>query len=474
MKKSIALSVAFFSVVSFLSLPSRALETFPAPICAMQLADKPLSGSVQDVTARFAIADNAVVSQLTNVTGTGKSGAMLTYYDVTGYLPDSDRLIFNVHTKTNGPAYNYMVSTNTDGTDALIHARWISPTTPTSYGFVSDDGQLLIYMGETEKPGSFDIYGVWLDSRKAGGPSCTAYRISKQYYSCTQSVDTASKCVERPTLSPPVYDPGLKKYIINYNVGTKLYSLAYDETKPGELAKGAYGAKAATGLVRLDDPSSADFNLGFHRVRTNPKYPNLVMYRRSKPGSFDSRPGFEVVDLKNPTVHLKMAEELNGGFHPVWHPNGLKVGVNKGLKSGTPLNRRFTEFTVAKEEVSAGFKVKLLKGKVIPYPNAPDHVFYASYSRDAAKPYIAFATGLEDISSEKNLKGKLYVMERNPSAVPVALGFTNFYSEEEIGVDGQPRLSFYDGAAGILFSSDNGIKGAPPQVYTITGYALPK
>jgi hypothetical protein len=469
MKQPIAFCIALGSFL-LLTCPHSHAADAANPACALS---PPALGGSENVTGRFGISgQSTVVKRLTTITGTGKSGAMLTYYDVTGYLPilNNPRLIFNVHTKANGKAYNQMVSTDPDGGQVRTHACWISPTTPTSYGFVSDDGKFMVYMGETEKVDEFAVYGVWLDG-PADDANKNTYRISQLAYSCTPSADGKTQCQERPTLSPPVYDTNLKKYIINYNVGSKLYSLAYPSSANlSDLGRGAYKANWKTGLVPLDAPDSADVNLGFHRVRTNPKYPNLVMYRRAKVDSFDSRAGFEVVDLKNPQVHLLVANKLNGGFHPIWHPSGLKVGVNKGELDETDV-RRFTEYPIVPP--SAQNQGTLSAGAPIMYRNAPADVFYISYSRDPAKPYIAFATGLEDTSADGSRKGKLYVMKNTLTANPLAIGYSNFFSEGENGVDGQPRLSFFNGVNGLVFSSDNGSNNLPPQVYTVRNFPLP-
>jgi hypothetical protein len=431
-------------------------------------------GASEAVTKQFKPEEpnNSAIRRITTISSTTSRSpsAMLTYYDVSGYLPASNRLVYNVHKRENAKDYNYVISTDLKGSDPRTLARWISPTEPTSFGFVSDDGKLLVYMGESTTPGKFDVFRVWLDGSKTLDQKCVSKNISPESYSCTRATIDGKTipCVERPTLSPPAYDKNLNKYVIAYSFGSNLYAITDD-------GKVAYPKGASTvGVVNLDAPNTSEAKLGFHRVRINPAFPHLVMYRRAEPPSFQSTPGLFVADLRKPLTHLQVTN-MSQGFHPVWRPDGYVIGVNAGEKSGTPFIPRFTEYRVLKDDQTLVGDMSAIVSTS--FPNVPKRVFYATYSRDVNDIYVAFATGSDDTSPDGIRAGKIYVAKDDPKEVPRPITYTNFYSETD-EEDGQPRMSFYNGSAGIVFSTDNGKvsggKAAEPQVYTVTGYVTSK
>jgi hypothetical protein len=431
-------------------------------------------GTAEAVTKQFKPEEpnNSTIRRITSFSSTSSRSpsAMLTYYDVSGYLPASNRLLYNVHKRENAKDYNYVISTDLKGSDPRTLARWISPTEPTSFGFVSDDGKLLVYMGESTTSGKFDVFGVWLDSSKTYDQKCASFKISPESYTCTRATIDGKTvpCVERPTLSPPAYDKTLMKYVVSYSFGSNLYAITED-------GKVAYPQGASTvGVVQLDAPNTPESKLGFHRVRINPAFPYLVMYRRAETPSFKSTPGLFVADLRSPSKHLTVTN-LSQGFHPIWRPDGYVIGINAGEKSGTPYIPRFTEYRILKDDQSLVADMSAYAPK--PFPNVPKRVFYATYSRDIGDTYVAFATGSDDVSPDGVRAGKIYVAKDDPNAVPKPITYTNFYSETD-EEDGQPRMSFFSGSAGIVFSTDNGKvsgeKAAEPQVYTVTGYVTSK
>jgi hypothetical protein len=254
------------------------------------------------------------------------------------------------------------------------------------------------------------------------------------------------------------------KYVIAYSFGSKLYAITDD-------GKAAYPEGASTvGVVKLDAPNTQESTLGFHRVRINPAFPHLVMYRRAETPSFKSTPGLFVVDLRSPLKHLTVTS-MSQGFHPIWRPDGVVIGINSGEKAGTPFIPRFTEYRVLKDDRSLVDDISAFVPTA--FPNVPKKVFYATYSRDVNDMYIAFATGSDDTSPDGIRAGKIYVAKDDPKETPKPVTYTNFFSETD-EEDGQPRMSFYNGSAGIVFSTDNGKvsggKAAEPQVYTVTGY----
>ena len=452
-------------------------------------------GAPLDVSESFRAEDASTKVSILRLTGSSGEGegdtkkgpanvsTMLTYYDVTGYLREFDRLIYNAHRKQSSHAYNYVVTSDVKGMKRQALLRWESPTTPTSYAFPSDDGRFLAYIGETGER-QFELFGVWLDVSGRFDDSCTPIQLTHGNFKCTGD---EGKCLEHPSLSPPVrrsISVGSagggttgSEYVIAFAVGSRMYAVTSDG-KPAYPKVNATGESTAsdTGEVNLHDDAMQHKDHGFHRVRINPAFPHLVMYRRAKGTKFESIPGLFLADLSNQESKPVLAINQAKGFHPVWRPDGMAIGVNKArtknANGGT--DNVFTEYVVT--EVDEDNVARPVVGTPRPFINAPKNVFYAAYSSHTEKPLIAFATGLEDKSTtpEDPRAGKIYVMPAIPTATPKPLAYTNFKSESVDGVEGQPRLSFFRKNSGIVFSTDNGQVDTDlrpePLIYTITKF----
>jgi hypothetical protein len=145
----------------------------------------------------------------------------------------------------------------------------------------------------------------------------------------------------------------------------------------------------------------------------------------------------------------------------LWTPHGQHVAVD----------RWWTEFEFANADgkLIADLSPKTVRSRQIgPFGKGdPKYapVFYGSYSPDGS--LIAIAT-----RPDGDEGGKIWLMDRASGKVRYlarALSFGPVTS-------GQPRPGFFNGNAGIAFSTDKSwgaSASAPPQIYTLTGIDRP-
>ena len=400
-----------------------------------------LSLSTQDEGAAFHVAAGVSLTQFSTSLGS----SFLTYYDVPAYLPFADRVLFN----SGGASALSLVSMSPDGTDAQALVKF-DPCSGGLPGYqLSADGRFLVYARVNDGARTCDLYGIRLD----GAGTCAALE--------TRLTTLAFDANRKVEVSPPAYDAQGGHYLAAFAIdpaadGPHLYVVRDDGKNPRSPSE--------TGAldVPLDEPEAG---LGWHRVRMNPSFPNLIFFRHEAPAKQVPTKNYYVLDWsKSVTPHAVTWCDDCSGSHPTWTPDGRRTAIDGA----------WTEFDIASATGD------ILEGLAIVAPNhgrvigpfgrgdaAFQNIMYGSYSPDG-KQVAVVTTPLQDARG-----GRIFLMN-------TATGSVKYLSEAHSGftlIKGQPRLHFVRGTGGVLFSSDNSFDLAAtlaPSLYLLTGYgALP-
>jgi hypothetical protein len=92
--------------------------------------------------------------------------------------------------------------------------------------------------------------------------------------------------------------------------------------------------------ITMNDPEN---NATFHRLRMNPKFPNIVMYKRNQTGGTGAQPEVWVVDLNTCTNGTCAAnniinivanvpvppDHIPSGGHTTWSPDGIDLAFSE-------------------------------------------------------------------------------------------------------------------------------------------------
>lgn len=397
-----------------------------------------------DVSAEFGAAEGVKVTQIT----AGPAAHVLSYYDIPCYSTPTGRLIYNATENTDlkaskkGNGVWQVVAAQPDGTGAEVLATRVSPSISVDRADLSYDGEFVSYIRTNTAPDTgWDVYGF----RVAKSGRGEELRITDRRF----PVDLTPKI----KTSPAVFDRAAGKYLVAFTVDQTLYLIWHDGAAPG----GGREPRA----VPLTNPEAKS---SFHRVRLNPRFSNLIMYRRNPPNSKaedGASRNLWVIDWTvSPAKSVQWHDDAKGP-HMLWTPDGRHVAVD----------RLWTEFEVATAEgkVIADLDPRTVRSRQIgPFGQGDPRyapVFYGSYSADGT--LVAIAT-----RPDSDEGGKLWVMDRASGRVRYLARARSFGPV----TSGQPRLGFFQGTTGIVFSTDKSwgaAASAPPQVYTITGFERP-
>jgi hypothetical protein len=398
----------------------------------------------RDVSDAFAAAEAVKVTQITS----GPAGNMLSYYDINFYSPAAGRFVYNSTENTEAKASKKghgvwkVVSANADGTGAEVLATRVSPSISVDRADLSSDGEFVSYVRNNTAPETgWDLYGL----RLAKSGHVEEIRITRKQFpvGLTSRIKT----------SPAVFDKKAGKYLLAFSVSHTLYLVWHDGTAP-------YGGQEPQAIPLTDTEKESSF----HRIRLNPRFSNLIMYRQN-PLNSKAKDGASknlwVIDWTVSPLKSVQWHDHAKGPHMLWTPDGQHVAVD----------RLWTEFELASADgkLIAGLSPSTVRSREIgPFGKEdPNYVpvFYGSYSADGS--LVAIAT-----RPDGDQGGKIWLMDRATGKVRYlarALSFRPVTS-------GQPRLGFFNGNTGIAFSTDKGwgsSSSAPPQIYTITGFDRP-
>jgi hypothetical protein len=268
-------------------------------------ASTPMTQVPTDVTSLLSYVNTAAGVDVTQLTDNGSN--RFYYFDVPAYSAPMNQILY-----VDFAVGNEVVMSETDGTSAQI----ISATLTGSQSFLSGDG-LLAYYDKPNKsgaPGGMDIYGVWLN--------------------------TSGVCEEIPLTN---LDAAPMKPLPVWEISTASPDPAGGEDiafSPDTLVHRIHvetnGTSVPLQAMTMNDPENS---ATFHRLRMNPKFPNIVMYKRNEPGGTTAQPETWLADLNTcasgncaaaaiSNIVAKMA--VTGGRTPKaghinWSPDGLDI-----------------------------------------------------------------------------------------------------------------------------------------------------
>jgi WD40-like Beta Propeller Repeat len=400
----------------------------------------PLSQVQTNVTSQLSYvntAAGATVSQLTDV-GSNR----FYYFDVQAYSPAVNEILY-----VNFGAGDDIVTSNTDGTDAQFPASTLTGT----QAFLSGDGKLAYFDsigvgGST--PGGRDVWGIFLNTTGV----CQAIPLT--------NLDV-----------PP--QPPLPVWEIS---GTSPdagggYDLAVSpDTLLHRFHIQPNGTSQALPTLTLNDPESA---ATFHRLRLNPKFPNIVMYKRNDLLDTSAQPEVWVVDLNTCTNGTCAASnivnivagagsgpgEAPGGGHIAWSPDGLDIAFSaSGL----------ADYWIARNVVNSngsfnpGFTLQEL-GPLKVLGKAAMTADYCAFP--PTWPAATVLACLAGAGSPTNPK-MLYLMSSDGKGTTKLLTATD---AQVLTINGTPMPQFAQDGTHLMFNSD---RTGVPQIYLVSGFTL--
>lgn len=266
-----------------------------------------------NVTSQLSsVASGVIVTQLTD-----GGGNWISYHDIPAYSVPLHRIFYN---QMKG---NQKIMANADGSDAqVLSSEPDSRPTRTRELYLSFDGTLAYYL--KSNPGSgVDLYAIHL---KSAGP-CKEVRLT--------NLDHEGGPVK---VSTTTVDPKSGKNVIGYAESNVLHRVLEDGSRLPD--------------VSLPDPEN---EFPFHILRFNPRFPNILFYRRNKPGERFGMDSLWVADLSSPGKAYDLAANYEKLAHPAWSEDGLQIGfrdrsgrwyVADAVRSDGTLNISHSSFPV--------------------------------------------------------------------------------------------------------------------------------
>ena len=368
----------------------------------------PLGGSPVNVTAQMSqVGTGVTVTQIT----TTKSN-WTTYSDMPTYSAAAHVLAFNTYGTTNS-----LSTANLDGTGAQI----ISGNQQGRDVAVSEDGKYAYYEGQNPNQSS-DMYAVAL----TGAGACQPVRLSNLNL---KPIPPEGSLI----ISNSSIDPATGRNVIAFSEGLVIHRVLDNGTELPD--------------VTLGDPENMDV---LHRMRLNPKFPNIMWYKRDQAGQNPNGVAQEeiwVVDLNHPGTVYSVAGPGVAADHNTWSPDGTEIGyqVNGQWYAAKILN---PDGTWALQ--NGGFAGGFIGPKVT-------YTYGASYCTFAPDGSVYVCTTGGAVHGIP-----VYLMSLDGTKVKL-LADTD---AKAASFDGIPKAEFLD-MQHVVFSSD---RTGTPQVYVISGF----
>lgn len=348
---------------------------------------------------------------VTQVTSNGQNWN--TYADVPTFSALANVMMYNSFGTSNS-----ISSANQDGTSS----QTISGSQQGETVYVTNDGKFVYYQGQNPNQ-TADVYEVPI---KAPG-------------TCTQT---------RLTILNGMGNPPAPEIVIS--------TASLDSTGHNVIA---YSGGTALSRVRDDSSTFPDETLGdsengnvFHRMRLNPKFANILAYKRDQPlpnPNGTAEPEIWIVDLDRPsTVYSVTGLPATPCDHFTWSPDGLALGFHEGgvWYTAKILN---SDGTFAAYDSTTGFALT----KVGPPMGFVADANYCVWAPDGS---VYVCTGGAVPGSP------VYLMSLDGSQTKY-LAATDSTGTVDAGI---PKARFLD-MQHILFSSN---RTGAAQVYVITGF----
>jgi hypothetical protein len=342
---------------------------------------------------------------------------------------------------------NQLLAANPDGSNASV----ISPAKKGSQAFISPDGSLAYYaeaiVGGT--PLGSDIFGGFLNSNPFQEVQITSLDLAPEPPLAVWEISSSS------------LDPAGGQDIA-FSPDTLLHLV---HVLPD-------GTSQIQPTITLNDPENTGT---FHRIRMNPKFPNIVMYKRNAAtNNTGASPELWLVDLNTCSggtcsaaniVNVVQNLPLPTGIipkagHVIWSPDGLDIAFQEP---------DIADFWLATNVVTPTGTLNLTAGE-IPTSNLKELGPYTGMTADycAFPPDWPTATVLACVAGPaSNLNPKdLYLMSTD------SVGTTKLLSSTDalvLTINGTPMPIFAQDDQHILFNSD---KTGSVQVYLVSGFTL--
>jgi hypothetical protein len=372
------------------------------------------------------------------------------YFDAPAYSSTANQIIYTNFVTDTG---NTIMSANPDGTGAAI----LSSQTG-AQPFVSPDGTLVYYdkpdlQGAT--PGGEDIFGGFLSA-------FTEFRI-------TNLDAKAESPLPVWEISPASPDPAGGQDIA-FSPDTVLHLV---HVLPNGTSQPGTSVFPAT--LTLTDPENAGT---FHRLRLNPKFPNILIYKRnaSSQGT-GATPELWLVDLNSCTngtcpASINMIANIPGvaaqspkGDHFVWSPDGLDLDF---------LEPDLADSWLAMNVVNPNGTLNLTNGNIAASqlhelgPFGGMTADFCVFPHDW--PTATILGCMAGPASTSNAK-TAYLMSTDGKGTTKLLAASD---ANVLTINGTPMAQFIVDDTHLMFNSDRTQSGGSQtvQIYVITGFTL--
>ncbi len=387
-----------------------------------------------NVTSQLSYVNSAAGVQVNQITDSATN--RFYYFDVPAYSAAVNELLY-----VDFSSGNVIVSSNTDGSGA----QQISPTNTGSQAFFSGDGKLAYYVKPINDgvPGGQDIFGIFVNNSGA----CQETRLTN---------------LDVPPMAPlPVWE--ISSSSVDPSGGQ---DLAFSpDTLVHRVHVQTDGTSVALPTITLSEPEN---NATFHRLRLNPKFPNIVMYKRNSLAGTGATPEVWLVDLNScPTGTCPDGSSINvvanlvlppghtpAGGHIAWSPDGLTIAFSEPDIADYWLARNVVN---SNGTINTAFTVQ----EIGPYGQPAMTADYCAFP--PGWPTQTLMACLAGPASAVNPK-TMYLMSSDGNGTTKLLTATD---AQVLTINGTPMPQYGPDNTHLMFNSD---RTGITQVYMVSGF----
>ena len=417
--------------------------------CALLPGTTSQDQTQEDVTSQLSFVNTTAGVTVTQLTNNGCN--RFYYFDVPAYSAAVNRILYVNFVTGSG---NQVLTAKPDGTDAKI----ISVSRTGNQSFVSPDGTLAYYDKPvlTGIPNGSDIFGGILNGNPFQELQITKLDLAPQKPLPVWEISTSSP------------DPaGGQDIAFSPDILLHLVHVKTD------------GTSQPPQIITLDDPEST---ATFHRLRLNPKFPNIVMYKRNNLAGSGATPELWLVDLNtcaggtcSASNIVNVVQNLGGpggqtgkAGHIIWSPDGLDIAFSEP---------DIADFWIARGVVKSDGTLNLTNGGI---PRSALQELGPFTSPQTTANYCVFppdwpnSTVLACVSGPASFlhPTTFYLLSSDGKGTMKLLAASDALV---LTVTGTPLPRFAQDNTHLLFNSDRPTASVPTgsvQVYVISGFTL--